>query len=72
MVEAGRALESALDKLFPLGPFRRAPKRLYIFTDTTPVDVGYSGDLLPDLLYRKRHVLQETNSWLDRWTLDTA
>jgi len=66
VVEAGRVLEIELDRLFPLGPYRRAPKRLYIFTGTTPADVGYSGDLLPDLLFRKRGLLQEANQWLDR------
>jgi hypothetical protein len=66
IVEAGRALEHELERLFPLGPFRRAPKRLYIFTGTTPADVGYSGDLLPDLLFRKPGLLRDANRWLDR------
>jgi hypothetical protein len=66
VVEAGRALEQELERLFPLGPFRRAPKRLYIFTGTTPADVGYSGDLLPDLLFRKPDLLRDANRWLDR------
>jgi hypothetical protein len=66
IVDAGRMLEIALERLFPLGPFRRAPKRLYIFTGTTPVDVGYSGDLLPDLLFRRKELLAETNMWMGR------
>jgi len=66
IVDAGRQLEVVLDRLFPLGPFRRAPKRLYIFTGTTPRDVGYSGDLLPDLLFRQRKLVVEANQWLDR------
>lgn len=66
VVTAGRAFESELQQLFPLGPYRRAPKRLYIFTGTTPADVGYSGDLLPDLLFRRLGLVEETNKWLNR------
>lgn len=66
ILDAGRALESELERLFPLGPYRRPPERLYIFTGTTPMDVGYSGNLLPDLLFRKRGLVAETNAWLDR------
>src|SRR5262249_39717700 len=46
--------------------YRRAPERLYIFTGTTPIDVGYKGNLLPDLLFRRPHLVSEANSWLDR------
>jgi hypothetical protein len=66
LCDAGRILEDELESLFPMGPYRRAPERLYIFTGTTPQDVGYSGDLLPDLLFRRPELVQETNSWLDR------
>ena len=50
VVAAGRALERTLESLFPMGPFRRPPERWYIFRGTSPQDVGYRGDLLPDLL----------------------
>jgi hypothetical protein len=63
---AGRELEQALESLFPLGPFRTPPERWYIFTGTSPQDVGYEGQLLPDLLYRKKEVLRQANGWLDR------
>lgn len=66
MLEIGSLLELALGRLFPLGPYRRAPQRLYIFTGTTPPDVGYSGNLLPDLLFRKRDLVKETNDWLHK------
>jgi hypothetical protein len=66
LVEAGGALEDAIDRLFPLGPYRRAPQRLYIFTGTTPPDVGYAGNLLPDLMFRKPALVRATNDWLDR------
>ena len=62
----GRALERMLRDLFPMGPFRRPPERWYIFTGTSPQDVGYRGDLLPDLLFRHRGLVKETNEWLKR------
>ena len=63
---AGIALDRTLDKLFPMGPFRRPPERWYIFTGTSPKDVGYRGDLLPDLLLRRPKLVKETNEWLKK------
>lgn len=65
-VDCGRMLDDALESLYPMGPYRRPPQRWYIFTGTSPQDVGYSGDLLPDLLYRRPELVQETNGWLDK------
>lgn len=61
---AGRAVEQTLKALFPMGPFRRPPERWYIFTGTSPQDVGYQGDLLPDLLFRDADLVEEANKWL--------
>ena len=63
---AGRALEQTLEALFPMGPFRRPPERWYIFTGTSPQDVGYRGDLLPDLLLRRPELVKEANQWLEQ------
>ena len=63
---AGTALERTLEALFPISPFRRPPERLYIFRGTSPQDVGYRGDLLPDLLFRRHELVNETNKWLKR------
>ena len=62
----GRLVENALESLFPMGPFRRPPERWYIFTGTSPEDVGYRGDLLPDLLFRRPDLIKEANEWLER------
>ena len=63
---AGRLIDDALEALFPMGPFRRPPERWYIFTGTSPEDVGYRGDLLPDLLFRRSDLITAANTWLDR------
>jgi predicted ATPase len=60
----GTLVEKNLSALFPLGPFRKPPLRWYVFTGTTPVDVGRQGHLLPDLLLRNKTILEETNNWL--------
>lgn len=65
-VDIGLHLDRTLEQVFPLGPFRTPPKRWYIFTGTSPQDVGYAGELLPDLLYRNPGLLEETNAWLER------
>lgn len=65
-IAAGRALEQTLETLFSISPFRRPPERLYIFTGTSPQDVGYRGDLLPSLLFRRPELVKETNEWLKR------
>jgi predicted ATPase len=61
---AGRTLEQTLEVLFPMGPFRKPPERWYIFRGTSPQDVGYRGDLLPDLLFRHPELVEEANEWL--------
>ena len=64
VIAAGRALEKALEALFPISPFRKPPERWYIFRGTSPLHVGYQGDLLPDLLLRRPELVEETNKWL--------
>jgi hypothetical protein len=63
---AGWLTEDALEGLFPMGPSRRSPERWYIFTGTSPEDVGYRGDLLPDLLFRRSDLITAANKWLER------
>jgi hypothetical protein len=66
MVMAASLVERRLEQTFPLGPFRRAPERYYIYTGSNPSDVGYRGDLMPDLLFRNSKLLKNANRWLDR------
>ena len=63
---AGGVLEQTLGTLFPISPFRIPPERLYTFRGTTPQNVGYRGDLLPDLLFRRPELVKDTNRWLNR------
>lgn len=62
----GRGIANALEMMFPMGPYRRAPERWYIFTGTNPLDVGYKGDHLPDLLYQNEDLVEKANRWLEQ------
>ena len=55
---AGVTLQQTLEALFPISPFRIPPERLCIFRGTTPQNVGYRGDLLPDLLFRSPKLVE--------------
>ena len=59
-------LDSVLTNLFPLGPWRRPPERHYLFSGTSPHDVGYSGAQFPLLLYRRPQLVTQANDWLER------
>ena len=67
---AGEALKQTLEELFPMRPFRKPPERWYTFGGTTPQHVGYQGDLLPDLLFRRPELVEKTNKWLKRLDID--
>ena len=69
-MEIGADLEQTLGLLYPISPFRRRPERWYIFRGTSPQDVGYQGDLLPELLLRRPELVDETNEWLKRLEID--
>jgi hypothetical protein len=67
---AGTDVSESLGRLFPMGPIRETPQRWYMFTGTSPSDVGYRGDHLPDLLYRRPEYRDKANAWLSKDKLD--
>ncbi len=69
LMMAATLVERHIEQTFPLGPFRQAPERYYIYTGSNPSDVGYSGDLMPDLLFRNAKLLRNANKWLDRLSI---
>jgi hypothetical protein len=66
LLQLSSQVEKKIDRIFPLGPFRRAPERYYIYTGSSPSDVGYKGNLMPDLLFRNQKLLKEANYWLEK------
>ena len=65
-LESSRVLEHTLRDLFPMGPLRKSPERVNIFRGTSPGNVGYRGDLLPDMLFRRPELVKEANEWLQQ------
>lgn len=63
---ARELLASAINSLYPMGPYRLPPERWYIYSGINPHDVGHRGQYLPDLLLRHPDLVQQTNDWLDR------
>ncbi len=63
---AGEALKQTLAQLFPMSPVRRLPERAYIFSGTDHENVGFKGELLPDLFFRQPELVKDTNKWLKR------
>ena len=69
-LEVGGDLEQTLKLFYPMSPFRIPPERLYTFRGTTPQNVGYRGDLLPDMLFRRPELVKDANEWLNRLNMD--
>jgi hypothetical protein len=65
-LEAGRLVDDTLRSIYPLSPFRKPPSRWYIFSGSEVRNVGFDGELLPDLLFRSPSLVKETNLWLER------
>ena len=63
---ASNNFTEVLNSLFPMGPFREPPKRVYTFSGTRPDNVGYDGNLMPDFLRANKGAVKEANKWLKR------
>ena len=61
-----RGVASALDDITYLGPLREYPARHYIFSGSSPANVGTTGARLPDLLRTDSELLASVNGWLER------
>ncbi len=64
--DIGKQIDDVLQSVYPLGPFRHLPQRLYSLLASHATNVGYDGKSLPDLLFRKVELVEATNEWMDR------
>ncbi|MCE9564362.1 MAG: AAA family ATPase [Planctomycetes bacterium] len=65
-VVAGQEVEGVLRKLVPIGPIRRPPARYYRFGGNSPTTVGYDGQHVPELLFRRTELVYAVNQWLQK------
>ncbi|MDB4324740.1 DUF3696 domain-containing protein [bacterium] len=63
---AGKSVIDLLSRYVPISSLRVAPQRWYAHRGITPKHVDLSGALLPDLLFRRPELLEQTNAWLKR------
>lgn len=53
-----------------LGPLREYPERHYIFSGSSPINVGKSGKNMTDMLFMNKPLIKEVNEWLDRFEIN--
>lgn len=62
--QAGQLLRQFLGDLVYLGPLRESPERHYVFSGNVTRQVGKTGRLVPDVLFKNRDLLTEVNDQL--------
>lgn len=63
-ISSGDDLRATLDSVVYLGPLREYPERHYIYSGNVAKDVGKSGRMLPDMLFKNASLVNETNEIL--------
>ncbi|MPM91609.1 hypothetical protein SDC9_138740 [bioreactor metagenome] len=66
----GMVYREHLDSIVYLGPLRDYPERHYIFSGTSPMNVGKSGKYTNDLLFTDKSLINEVNKWLHRFNIN--
>ena len=56
-------IEDNLRHLYPLKPFREAPQRIYMFSGASVSDLGYSGEKVPEFIFRNKDNIRFINDF---------
>lgn len=67
---ASSGFRSFLNDLVYIGPLRDNPERFYILSDNLSKQVGKSGKMLPDILFKDQNLLKQLNNQLNRFGLE--
>lgn len=65
VVFAASLLQSSLENTIYIGPLRDYPERHYIFSGNLTEQVGKSGKMVPDVLFKRRDLLEQVNQQLE-------
>jgi hypothetical protein len=65
----GSIFRRFLENVIYIGPLRDYPERIYILSGNFSKEVGKSGKLLPDVLFKNRELLEQVNEQLERFRL---
>ncbi len=68
-LEACSIFRHFLENVIYIGPLRDYPERIYILSGNFSKEVGKSGKLLPDVLFKNRELLKQVNEQLERFKL---
>lgn len=66
----GMVYRDYLESIVYLGPLRDYPERHYIFSGTSPLNVGKSGKYTNDLLFTDQSLISKVNEWLERFNIN--
>ncbi|HEY9848244.1 MAG TPA: DUF3696 domain-containing protein [Leptolyngbyaceae cyanobacterium] len=67
---AASTFQGFLDTTIYIGPLREYPERLYILSGNSSQQVGKSGKMLSDILFRNPELLKQVNEQLERFGLE--
>jgi len=67
MAEVATLLRKAVESIAYLGPLRESPERHYIYGGNLADDVGKTGKLVPDVLFKSRDILKRVNEQLSKF-----
>jgi hypothetical protein len=70
LILTGMSYNRVLSSITYLGPLREYPERHYIFSGSSPSNVGKSGGNMSDLLFINQSLIKEVNRWLETFGID--
>lgn len=70
VIFSANALQNSLESTIYIGPLRDYPERHYIFSGNHSDQVGKSGKMVPDVLFKRRDLLERVNQQMELFGLD--
>ncbi|GET42902.1 hypothetical protein MiSe_77200 [Microseira wollei NIES-4236] len=68
-LSASEMFRHCLESLIYIGPLREYPERLYVLSGNSSQQVGKSGKMVSDILFRNPELLKQVNEQLERFGL---
>jgi predicted ATPase len=67
---ASSLLKGYLKRIIYIGPLREYPERVYSYSGNIPSNVGKSGKYTPDILMKRKDLIDKVNEWFNRFEID--
>jgi len=62
-------LKDYLHRIIYIGPLREYPERVYSYSGNIPSNVGKSGKYTPDILMKRKDLVDKVNDWFKRFEI---